>query len=1193
MTSDAVLERAVWYARQGRRAEAVECMLQCIRDEPDVARHYFNAGNMAGDNDPRKIEYLEKAVSLDDSLLIAKKGLVLAYISDNQCDKAHGICAAREHEHLFFRTVKLYMDWYLGKEPEDGVLEKHELLMKESEGDQELMTLLNRSLALFCTWNGDVKRAITIYQQLLSQPNGERKEILYELGNALLLSRDFPRGFRVHSESMEMDCLDGSYAVRLPTDRPLWDGEPIDALLVTHLYGIGDLLLFLRCLYGVADRVRGRIFLSIDTSLISVMKESKIREDLPNVFFVQKRFEHILWPSVDAYIEVGSLAKFVPDMTFRPYLTPPARVPQRRGRLRAVIHTQGNKENKALEFRRRLPTEEALHLVNCTRDRVEWINVAKNLPPEDVEKLRSGGVACLGDGLDNDGNAFEHTIPVLWDADLVVTVDTSIAHLAATLNIPTWVLCSTQVDWRWGLSGAASEFYPSARIFRQSRFMEWRPVMEAVARALGDFVPPSREPRQPRKAAPKDGIVCVIGAKEDPWQEAMTRMQAPEFVPTWAPWDQPHRLTLLLIEFRDHPWLRPVLHNLAHVYGRGGDVSLVVLHGSGNEAAVLDVVKDWTHVKCLCFPRSNIDLSEYNCLLKSSDLWEVFQGKCEFLLVCQTDALLRRRIEEDFFEYDYVGAAWGWLPGGTKRPVGNGGLSLRRVSEMIRVCSERHGESLDPEEPEDVFFSKYVRSIPPVGIAKRFSVETQFCSDPCGMHKPYPYLPHEWVRLLLRDVPGLPGFEASAADFAKAARLAPAGSDAELDLLTKAPRDRDTLFRVALGLHARAMWGETVDLISEREASSDPRTLALYAEALWRTGSFGKGLALLKRSGASVMSAAYANHAMGKLSEAQKLFRRALDGDPCNHDLMLAYGSVLLERGKLKQGFHHYCEYQKKHPIRNCAKYWEGDPVETLVIVGDKGIGDVLMFARFVPQACARASRVFLTVRSELHWMFEGLGCEVVGEDFVAPSSSSGCHLMYLPKALGVTEIPKPFFLRVPEGPPGGKPRLVLQLAGNANNPHLEYRRRVPLGDMTEVVAATRDRFEWVSVAKDLEPEAKRWLRENGVADLGDCVDLSDKAFEDTVQILQESACLVSCDTAIVHLAQGMGKRTILLLSDFPEWRWGLRSSQQCAWYPPETLTIVRKKGDDWSSVARTVIQKINSLHMPCQEEEQPERGKR
>jgi ADP-heptose:LPS heptosyltransferase len=72
--------------------------------------------------------------------------------------------------------------------------------------------------------------------------------------------------------------------------------------------------------------------------------------------------------------------------------------------------------------------------------------------------------------------------------DLVITVDTSVAHLAGAMGKPVWILLPTAPDFRWMLACADSPWYPTARLFRQTKIHDWDGALANVKTALSDFI---------------------------------------------------------------------------------------------------------------------------------------------------------------------------------------------------------------------------------------------------------------------------------------------------------------------------------------------------------------------------------------------------------------------------------------------------------------------------------------------------------------------------------------------------------------------------------------------------------------------------------------------------------------------------------------------------------------------------------
>ena len=116
---------------------------------------------------------------------------------------------------------------------------------------------------------------------------------------------------------------------------------------------------------------------------------------------------------------------------------------------------------------------------------IDFISLQKEPRPTDAEALaRCRSVLDLGPELQD----FADTAAVISFLDLVITVDTSIAHVAGALGKPVWILLPTKVDWRWLLDCENSPWYSTARLFRQRASGDWADVIARVrAELMGQF----------------------------------------------------------------------------------------------------------------------------------------------------------------------------------------------------------------------------------------------------------------------------------------------------------------------------------------------------------------------------------------------------------------------------------------------------------------------------------------------------------------------------------------------------------------------------------------------------------------------------------------------------------------------------------------------------------------------------------
>jgi hypothetical protein len=121
--------------------------------------------------------------------------------------------------------------------------------------------------------------------------------------------------------------------------------------------------------------------------------------------------------------------------------------------------------------------------------KAEWIGLQKAIRDSDRGALGAAeGPLTLGEKLGD----FADAAALIEELDLVITVDTAIAHLAGAVGKRVWILLPCVSDWRWLQGRTDSPWYPTARLFRQSTPRDWSGVLERLADALNEFlaVPP-------------------------------------------------------------------------------------------------------------------------------------------------------------------------------------------------------------------------------------------------------------------------------------------------------------------------------------------------------------------------------------------------------------------------------------------------------------------------------------------------------------------------------------------------------------------------------------------------------------------------------------------------------------------------------------------------------------------------------
>lgn len=304
---------------------------------------------------------------------------------------------------------------------------------------------------------------------------------------AFLLKEDFASGW-IEYEKRFSATASGTRDFGLPR----WNGEPLrDRTILVHAeQGVGDEIMFACCLPDVIDAA-GRVVIECSKRL-----EPLIRRSFPGTLVHGGRKEDPAdWLSgverPDFQVPIGGLPRFFRGGANAFPLHPgylradPVRIGYWTNYLRrmgpgpkAGLSWRGGTPKTRSHLRSVAPADLAPLL---TRSGVTFISLQHGADATELAGFAGAAPVHAVDGLTDD---LDELAAMICALDVVISVDNTNVHLAGALGRPVWVLLSASPEWRYGTGGEAMAWYPSARLFRQSRPCEWGPVVTRVADEL-------------------------------------------------------------------------------------------------------------------------------------------------------------------------------------------------------------------------------------------------------------------------------------------------------------------------------------------------------------------------------------------------------------------------------------------------------------------------------------------------------------------------------------------------------------------------------------------------------------------------------------------------------------------------------------------------------------------------------------
>jgi Flp pilus assembly protein TadD len=322
---------------------------------------------------------------------------------------------------------------------------------------------------------------------------------------------------------------------------------------------------------------------------------------------------------------------------------------------------------------------------------------------------------------------------------------------------------------------------------------------------------------------------------------------------------------------------------------------------------------------------------------------------------------------------------------------------------------------------------------------------------------------------------------------------------------------------------------------------------------------------------------------LGRDEAALASYRRALALAPDDPDVNFNAALTLLRLGEYEEGLRRYehrdrCVGGRPWPVYDKPR-WDGGPLEarTIFVPWEYYRGDTLQFARYLPLLAARGARVLAQAPAAMHRLLGGLGAPIRFIEGEADPAAFDvwCPLLSLPLAFGATlaALPArtPYLHAEPErvaswsriiGANGLKVGVCWQ--GSTLPYAASLGRSFPLAALRPLAAVPGVRLISLQKGDGLDQLAALpgGMR---VETLADDLDAGPDAFVDTAAILHGLDLVVTCDTAVAHLAGALGRPTWLALGAYADWRW-LKGRDDSPWYPSLRLFRQASPGD-WDGV--------------------------
>ncbi|MDP6595415.1 MAG: tetratricopeptide repeat protein [Candidatus Poribacteria bacterium] len=438
----AYINLGIVYREQGKFTEAINCYQRALELDPNFADTHNNLGNVYREQEKfvEAINCYQRALELDPNFADAHNNLGNVYREQGKFAEAINC-----HQ----RALEL--------DPNSGTI--------------------HNSLGIFHKDLGKVDEAIECYQRAL-ELKPTNPQINTNLAMTLLLKGDFENGWKLNEWRLKQQQRDFL--------QPFWDGSSFEdkTLLIYSEQGLGDTIQFVRFLPTLA-KMGNKIAIQCQDQLKTLLQPLESLSHLVGVFNSTDKLPHfdICLPLMSLPYVLGiSHPDKIPN--YVPYLYPnqdncydlPNSPNLKVGLVWAGNPSHKNDRYRSIELKQFIPL---FKIPDCefyslqVGERVSELRI--------IDKERS--IVDLGEKFAD----FSDTASALSQLDLLISVDTSVAHLAGAMAKPVWNLLPANPDWRWLLDREETPWYPTMRLFRQKELGQWDDVIEKIRLELANL----------------------------------------------------------------------------------------------------------------------------------------------------------------------------------------------------------------------------------------------------------------------------------------------------------------------------------------------------------------------------------------------------------------------------------------------------------------------------------------------------------------------------------------------------------------------------------------------------------------------------------------------------------------------------------------------------------------------------------